>query len=299
MTPGTTFAIPLKEGLYCACRVLREAEGKEIERVPGHVLAYATQWYGEELPDLKNPLLRKKFKLSHDSYWGWFKGDPPEDFVEVGVVPVRKSEDEWSRKRQSIRRFENSWNTFRSLLDSWEAENAPAIHQAKIEASKEAARPAKKASLATIDPNERYDLGDAITSQKPKGDREPEEVLIGFITAMNRWESESHRIHQKYDATAALALRPLQRDSMQEIFDEFCTPKERKYGRLGSYSIPPGYDPSTEVILNVRTVKRGRVEIDTEAGIEPLRQKYTYVLLKKRQGWLIDNRNRGGSSAIL
>ena len=69
--------------------------------------------------------------------------------------------------------------------------------------------------------------------------------------------------------------------TLHAIFEEFCTQRERKQGRIAHYTSSPEYDPKRETITRTTNVSR-RVEIETTRG------RY-YVLLKTRDGWLIDN----------
>ncbi len=76
--------------------------------------------------------------------------------------------------------------------------------------------------------------------------------------------------------------------SLQRLFAEFCTPRERTYGRLGSFQHPPEYDPDSECVLGSRIEGR-RAIVDTyrEAALGAGRLRYTPHCRGDR--WLIDD----------
>jgi hypothetical protein len=128
-----------------------------------------------------------------------------------------------------------------------------------------------------------------------EAEREPVEVVRGFIAAMSQWENECGRIDKQHGQGAALGIN---RESQDAVIAEFCTAKERKYGRLGSYSAPSEYDPASEEILRVTLVNPRRAEVETQqhAGYK---QRVCYVLLKAKGCWLIDSCKRDGQTGIL
>jgi hypothetical protein len=114
---------------------------------------------------------------------------------------------------------------------------------------------------------------------------DPQAVLVAFFTAMNAWERERWKRRNEPDMQAEQA-RGLA--AMNQIFADHCTPKERKYGRLGSYSNPPEYDPKTEAILSVEVQgKKAFIETQQSTGFSH-RCKYTLMLQDGR--WLVDNK---------
>jgi uncharacterized protein len=115
----------------------------------------------------------------------------------------------------------------------------------------------------------------------------PEAVLRGFTFAMNRWE----RYVAKLDGSKKpeKVKRKELLDSMQAIFDLFCTAKKRPYGRLGSYRTPPEYDPKDESLIAVNMVSAARAELTTRCD-KPHQHEYLYVVLKKKGRWLLDNK---------
>ncbi|PXA03342.1 hypothetical protein DDZ13_13040 [Coraliomargarita sinensis] len=116
----------------------------------------------------------------------------------------------------------------------------------------------------------------------------PESVTRSFIESMHQWEIESEqerRAARKTDDPASYQSKSMEK--MNEIFLAFCTPKERKYGRQGSFQHPPEYDPEKEKIT--KTKEEGnlaQVESEREAILRG--GKYRYILKRMNERWLID-----------
>lgn len=90
--PGTVFLMPLGDGRFGACRVLRENAGEERKRhgEPA-VLVAGSPWIGTEPPDLADPRLREILPLTHHKWQNapnanWVSVPPPDDFRAIGVV---------------------------------------------------------------------------------------------------------------------------------------------------------------------------------------------------------------------
>jgi hypothetical protein len=117
-------------------------------------------------------------------------------------------------------------------------------------------------------------------------------VFIAFSKAMNGWEkwcsSEYTRVKRENGDLLEFQSRALQ--SQEKVFLQFCTKKERKYGRLGSFRVPPEYDPELEKILDVMTVSPSRAIILTQQT-SGFNLQCKYVLLRKHSKWLIDNKH--------
>src|SRR5205809_511882 len=84
---GAAFLMPLSDGRFGVCRVLRRSlpEGR---RRPGDtsVLVAASPWIGTEAPDRNDPLLREILMLTHHSHDNaqcvvWVSDPVPESFV--------------------------------------------------------------------------------------------------------------------------------------------------------------------------------------------------------------------------
>ncbi len=75
------------------------------------------------------------------------------------------------------------------------------------------------------------------------------------------------------------------------MFARYCSAKERPYGRLGSYSIPPAYQPA-ERLLSVQAVNARRQELVTlgPSDTPALAYEYLYVVLLQGGRWVVDSR---------
>jgi hypothetical protein len=118
---------------------------------------------------------------------------------------------------------------------------------------------------------------------------QPIDVLIQFMKEMNQWEKQCWEEHK--ETTHKAMIRKLQRDlaRMNKIFAKYCTPKKRVHNLVGAYSFPPEYDSDNEIILETVVESTRRVVIYTK-------QKFgfclhlRYVLLRKGDQWLVDNK---------
>lgn len=142
-------------------------------------------------------------------------------------------------------------------------------------------------------------------ANEPCGFNEPTSVVSAFIAAMNKWEIESWNAMQAaresekpFSYQEGVSMR------MKKIFDLYCTKKERKYGRLGSFQQPPVYDLSMEKIISIAIDEKSiKAVVESEREAILSGGKYRYVLFRKNGKWLIDNlkheRNRKWERAIL
>lgn len=153
----------------------------------------------------------------------------------------------------------------------------------KCASTTSADKKAKKKSAVTLDPQE-------IESAR--------RALYGFFGAMNEWGiqcvkrfDEAER--QSPDEVVANEVWKACQEDCRKVFDQYCTPKKRDYGRPENISVggPPDYmaDPDQEPITAIETPTRRRILIETkqEFGVE---YRCQYVLLKKGDKWLIDNK---------
>jgi hypothetical protein len=124
---------------------------------------------------------------------------------------------------------------------------------------------------------------------------DPAGVVRRFIADMHDWEARTLLDHRSLDPAEADAFWVRTRTSLGDIFARWCTPKERKYGRLGSFADPPEYQPEHEVILKAIAESPSRACVYTQQGTG-FRHKRMYVLLKKSDRWLIDNVKRWQAS---
>ena len=90
--------MPLADGRFGVCRVLRKSREEEAKRQGAIMLLVAcSPWIGLEAPDLNEPLLRKILVLSHHSFQNvpnllWVSGPPPAGFIRLGIIPPTEAE---------------------------------------------------------------------------------------------------------------------------------------------------------------------------------------------------------------
>ena len=114
-------------------------------------------------------------------------------------------------------------------------------------------------------------------------------VLYAFFEAMNGWEKQCERDSRKRGTDEAEANRQ-RSDAVAKIFDEYCTPKPRKYGRpsLISWQSPPTYNqPKKMKILNIEQPSRRKIVMCTD---EWLHFRYQFVVVKRGDRWLVDHK---------
>lgn len=119
--------------------------------------------------------------------------------------------------------------------------------------------------------------------------RSPASVVMAFIAAMNRWETESWQAMRAARNTITPdSYRAEVNHRMIRIFQAYCTDKERPHGRTGSFQSPPECDPKKETVTSTTVEKR-------KALVETTRQtvlgggEYRYVLFMQADQWRIDN----------
>lgn len=124
--------------------------------------------------------------------------------------------------------------------------------------------------------------------------------MRAFIAAMNVWETEAWAAHEHARENGIEDLRYWEEatQKLQLIYAQYCTPRERPYGRLGIETCavighPPDYNPETEKIIEVNHVTSRRVLILTESpmkGMPTLLQSSQYVFLKVGGEWRVDSK---------
>jgi hypothetical protein len=100
--PGDTFLMPLEDGSFGVCRVLRESTAAELKRhgCP-HVLVAASTWMGTKVPDIGDRRLRKIHRLTHHSWKNaanvcWVSDPVPASFRRLGVIKPTAVEKRWN-----------------------------------------------------------------------------------------------------------------------------------------------------------------------------------------------------------
>ena len=89
---GTAFAVPLEDGRFGACRVIRRASSREAkEHGLDCILVACSAWIGDVVPEVQDSALRSILYLTHHSWDNepqllWISEPPPDDFIEIGTV---------------------------------------------------------------------------------------------------------------------------------------------------------------------------------------------------------------------
>ena len=118
----------------------------------------------------------------------------------------------------------------------------------------------------------------------------PASVVTAFIQAMNAWEVESSQSEMACRTTnEPFSYQSSVRNKMDAIFVRFCTPKERKFVRLGSFAKPPEYNPAKERVLETQIDEsRKRAYVTTLRESVLFGGRHRYALARKEGKWLID-----------
>jgi hypothetical protein len=121
----------------------------------------------------------------------------------------------------------------------------------------------------------------------------PEDVLREFIMAMNAWELKYYPLMTGADAESH---KPAMKAELDAIFEQFCTLKDRKYGRQTalSASYPPEYDADQQ-ILDVQ-IDKNKALINTlqyfgERSAK-MQNQVRYTLVLRKGEWRIDKNER-------
>ena len=122
----------------------------------------------------------------------------------------------------------------------------------------------------------------------------PEDVLKAFIVAMNAWETATWQTYQKAEEAGDISNSYWEQaqPSLRTIFDQYCTPKDRPYGRSG-FSHPSDYDPVNEKIVEMTfpSSRKALVTTHKPSPTLPSTLRVTeYVMLKKAGEWRVDNK---------
>ena len=120
------------------------------------------------------------------------------------------------------------------------------------------------------------------------------DLLSSFINEMNKWEIKCSIIANDKTLTFEEQFNK-QKKAVEEIFDAFCTKKERKQGRPSTISYGHDdsyiYDPEKEEIIEIYTDDKNSYKMFVETFREdPLDEKFQYILIKKEGRWLIDSK---------
>jgi hypothetical protein len=121
--PGDAFLVPLADGRFGLCRVLRRLppEGQEKKGDLRKVLVAGSPWIGDEPPDLDDPRLREILEIKYQGVESrqlyWVASPPPDSFRRLGTI-------EPSEEESTARGGMSGWLVFASdLLAQWRWDN--------------------------------------------------------------------------------------------------------------------------------------------------------------------------------
>ena len=89
---GAAFAVPLEDGRFGVCRVIRCTTDDEAQEYGADcLLVGCSAWIGDNVPDAKDPSLRPILYLTHHAWDNkpevlWVSGPPPSDFIPIGTI---------------------------------------------------------------------------------------------------------------------------------------------------------------------------------------------------------------------
>ncbi|PXX40310.1 ankyrin repeat domain-containing protein [Undibacterium pigrum] len=113
-------------------------------------------------------------------------------------------------------------------------------------------------------------------------------VLQHFILAMHQWEKDAASKHVKIIEGSKVHDWPAMQAEMAAIFERYCTPKERPYGRNGgSFSTPPAYQPA-ESLLSMTDISKQKKELQTRY----LDREFSYIAILKKGEWRLDSKRQ-------
>ena len=112
------------------------------------------------------------------------------------------------------------------------------------------------------------------------------DTLIAFMSDMNEWEN---KYRTAFMADHSVNKEPYLQE-LNEIFEKWCTTKERKNGRQTSMkvSFPPDYDPVGDEVTDEAVMKnKAYFIVQKHTGLE---NKYRYTLHYKNNEWRVDKK---------
>lgn len=116
-------------------------------------------------------------------------------------------------------------------------------------------------------------------------------VLKNFITDMNKWEGYCEPLCELIENGEDYEpLKDKMRSELNTIFNQYCTIKERKYGRQVSLDCgyPPEYSPDEE-ILKTEQLSENKLLIYTQQHTE-FKSQFRYSLIYTHKQWRIDKK---------
>ena len=126
-------------------------------------------------------------------------------------------------------------------------------------------------------------------------DRKEIKILIEtFIQKMHEWEIFCFKIDEDKTLTFDEKFQKQQAE-VSKIFEDYCTQKERQFGRPTTISYGNEYEPDKEKITKIEELSKHKVIVYTETTDVGLPSKYQYGAVKKNESWLLDTKKRYSS----
>ena len=128
-----------------------------------------------------------------------------------------------------------------------------------------------------------------------KGIMEPKEVLMAFMSEMQKIEMEANKKYKKiivgrqYKEDPAI-LHEYFNDKVKQIYQKYCSLKNIKKARLQEFGDPTIYDPKKEKIVEITNKTTQKVIIITERILLNIIIKYKYTIIKEQGNWRIDSK---------
>src|SRR5262245_28462810 len=128
--PGDAFLMPVEDGRFGVCRVLRHgARENWLANGGSGVLAAASSWIGRQPPDVSDLRLREILVLNHHAWknvkeMNWVNDPAPPSFRYIGVIPPSPAE------KRATCGSSASWEHFPQQLYSqwrWDHERAEVL----------------------------------------------------------------------------------------------------------------------------------------------------------------------------
>ena len=116
-------------------------------------------------------------------------------------------------------------------------------------------------------------------------------LIETFIQKMCSWEAFCRKVEEDKSLTFDEQFQKRKTECIK-IFNEYCTNKERKYGRPTTISYGYEYNPQSESVVTVEINSKSKATIYTETADNGFPSKYQYGVIKKSGKWLLDTKKR-------
>lgn len=134
-------------------------------------------------------------------------------------------------------------------------------------------------------------FSDYVEGTVPDTQRTPVDTVVEFVKIYNKWAKYCHHMVKGDRSRLAIITRldSEERKVLKEIYEKYCTPKNRQYHRVSEgYFFYGGTYNSSSIVENCVKVTDVKMEIQTEK-IKNISQTKRYTVLKQGQVWKIDS----------